>query len=1092
MVRKHIPRDYSHHRRTVVRPTNEYRKVEIFSYDHPETMYYSIYEQNITGDNIKEANCLSWQCYESANDWARFSIDCKYNVDEFSEYRLDVVYQNKTDEDKTGFIDIYNESTERLSNEKLIFDGETNCIKRMTAFYELEKGEYTFHIRLPHNCYFMGAIIRKIKYYSGDNIDSARTNLMFLSDSISKSSSIKPAEASISIGYDDSFECPDSESGFYMDYRDEINIYTKDEDDELKQLFGGYISSILPDSDRTKLTITAADRLIDGQNKYVMDSMYLLGGTKVAEEYDAELYHDFKTYGEALKYLCDICETSLKNNINENYLVNGEAYETGLAITFGKKGNAKNVHATEMSVSENETFTTIRNNPGGDKYQATYVYNHKDYGIDPVEITDFPNFYLTYGLGDPKQEVGDDGGSSSGSTTATGSNKGKTVVVGCDRNDHNDAKVQNAVISALNAAGYKTEKLTIGPNYFASYSYHGARQGKIGVYIIAAGTYAIADYYYGACKGTTFDRAIFPIRGDISSQPGGREPGFSTKPIGADPDCPSWLCSHIRGLTFPQMNAKLKDRVTIVGGATAEQIAQNTVAAVNGGSPGAGGGGGTSGGVSADSVFRAITDEAFKYRYCLGCGSSSWSTMKSCGYGDCWAFSDLIFTRLKERGVSCKIVEYGTSMANNHRTVMYKDENGNWVDFPYRQYGWNTKYNNMLNNTAGSANGAVISSFEGTGINGATGGSESAKKMTIGYDKDKPCQFYIEFVFSNDKVNTHSYVMNVTATATFADTIGRLPTYWINNVVKQSTMEVKDKMADIVGDDDLEFKYYIHAIKIKSPLNSEGWYKSDENTIDESSCKMDLYGMGFNNGTVINPTDLSSCGKSILSEMESLVKESGYLVDIEYSKHRKDDVINFKVDNQTEPSFEAMEGDDNNILSWSSISYTPVSNLFNTSVYVYKKNMEKGQFYRFVNTKDSNSVLRYGEQITLQTSSDVLTDREAYFNARKKSEKFNPVETYSYTITVPYSPDINIGDLVKVVADAKKLNTLKRVESVKYVYDISKIPKCQTTIGLGELDPDARLKKTLREIRESVKKENTLFSTTAEPVNNKNVYQWEY
>ena len=169
------------------------------------------------------------------------------------------------------------------------------------------------------------------------------------------------------------------------------------------------------------------------------------------------------------------------------------------------------------------------------------------------------------------------------------SNKNKTVVVGCDSNDSNDSKVQNTVISALQSAGYSTEKLAIAPNPFAAYSYSSKARGKIGVYIIAAGTYSIADYYYGAASGGgSFDRGIFAIRGDISSQLGGREPGFSTRPIGADSDCPSWLCSKIRGLTFPQMNEKLKDRVTIVGGDSATAIANNVVSAVQGNFPGAG------------------------------------------------------------------------------------------------------------------------------------------------------------------------------------------------------------------------------------------------------------------------------------------------------------------------------------------------------------------------------------------------------------------------------------------------------------------------------------------------------------------------
>ena len=1087
MVKKHIPRDYSHHRRSIVRPTNEYRKVEIFSYDHPETVYYSRYEQNITGDNIQEANCLSWQCYESKNGWQRFQIDCKYHIPEFAEYRIDVVYQSKYDIDKTGFMQVFDKDMQKISDDEILFDGETNCIKRMTVFYELEKGEYTFRVRLPHHCYFMGAIIRKIKYYSGDNIDSAKTNLMFLSDSISKSSSIKPAEATISIGYDNAFECDESESGFYMDYRDEINIYTKDDDGDLKQLFGGYISSILPDADRTKLTISCADRLIDGQNKYVMDSMYLLGGTKKEEEFDEELYHDFQNYGEALKFLCDIYEVTLKNNINENYLVNGEVYESGLAVTYGKSGNAKNVHATEMTVSENETFTTIRNNAKADKEQLAYVYDVKDYNIDPVEITNFPNFYLTYGIGDPKQEINNEGsanGSDFGGLLGGGP---KSFIVCADNNSWGNEQWRiDQVVNALREKGHQAESGGVGPNTIQSIGLTSRAKGKIGIFIV--GGQDGGCFYDFAMSWYNYDFIIQMFASDTATTDKWITcNGLKNTHCYVDPRQGydgSVYASGIENYTPYEWCKKYKNKTAYACGKLGcswQDVIGNLLKVISSGS--------SDSEVSAN-VFQEITDEAFKYNYALGAGSSSWESMKSCGYGDCWAFSEFIFTRLKERGVGCKIVEYATSMASNHRSVMYKDADGNWVDFPYREYGWNTRYDNMLNNTAGSANGAVISSFDGAGIDDAGTGVGDAKRMTIGYDKDKPFQFYIEFIFSTDKKNTHTYVLNATASAS-EESIDKIPTYWINNVVKQGTVKVKDKMAFIVEDYDEELPYYIHSIRMKAPKASEDWYTTDENNIDESSCKLDLYGMGFNNGTIVNPTDLSSCGKSIISQMESLVKESGYLVDIEYSTHRKDDIINFKVDNMTEPSFLATEGDDNNILSWSSISYTPISNLFNTSVYVYKKAVGDNDYYRFVNTKDSNSVLRYGEQITLQSSSDVISDREAYFNARKKSDKYNPVETYSYTITVPYSPDVNIGDLVKVVADAKKLNTIKRVESVKYTYDVGKIPKCQTTIGLGELDPDAQLKKTLREIREATKKENTLFGSSAYPVNNKNLYQWE-
>lgn len=56
---------------------------------------------------------------------------------------------------------------------------------------------------MPVNTIFLGAIVREIKTYTGDNIDSAGTNLMFTQATVSKTSETKPAEVTCTVGYDD-------------------------------------------------------------------------------------------------------------------------------------------------------------------------------------------------------------------------------------------------------------------------------------------------------------------------------------------------------------------------------------------------------------------------------------------------------------------------------------------------------------------------------------------------------------------------------------------------------------------------------------------------------------------------------------------------------------------------------------------------------------------------------------------------------------------------------------------------------------------------------------------------------------------------
>ena len=159
------------------------------------------------------------------------------------------------------------------------------------------------------------------------------------------------------------------------------------------------------------------------------------------------------------------------------------------------------------------------------------------------------------------------------------------IILGCDDNGYNDAQCQETVRRILEQSGHRVTNLSIDPGPFSVYSYTSAGKGKIGIYLIAAGTNSISDFYYG---GTSFDYAYFGIRGDIPGQNAATEPGFSTAPIGKDPDCSSY-CDRIAGLTFAQMNEKLKDRVQIVGGATPEEIGRNLASALAGGPAGAGG-----------------------------------------------------------------------------------------------------------------------------------------------------------------------------------------------------------------------------------------------------------------------------------------------------------------------------------------------------------------------------------------------------------------------------------------------------------------------------------------------------------------------
>lgn len=73
--------------------------------------------------------------------------------------------------------------------------------------------------------------------------------------------------------------------------------------------------------------------------------------------------------------------------------------------------------------------------------------------------------------------------------------------------------------------------------------------------------------------------------------------------------------------------------------------------------------------------------------------------------GDCHGMSDYIACELKSRGVQTKIYEYAAT-ASNHRSVKYLDKTGQWVRFPYRNFGVDSRFRD----TDGVESGSEINS----------------------------------------------------------------------------------------------------------------------------------------------------------------------------------------------------------------------------------------------------------------------------------------------------------------------------------------------------------------------------------------------
>lgn len=109
---------------------------------------------------------------------------------------------------------------------------------------------------------------------------------------------------------------------------------------------------------------------------------------------------------------------------------------------------------------------------------------------------------------------------------------------------------------------------------------------------------------------------------------------------------------------------------------------------------------------SSNTDIKTAIDEVGKkwsgLKYSHAC--QTYACVQQTGGGDCWGCSATLSCELESRGVTTRILQYPTSASSRHRSVQYLD-GSEWKDFPYRQYG----FNSLFNNTSGVSSGKEIS-----------------------------------------------------------------------------------------------------------------------------------------------------------------------------------------------------------------------------------------------------------------------------------------------------------------------------------------------------------------------------------------------
>ena len=111
---------------------------------------------------------------------------------------------------------------------------------------------------------------------------------------------------------------------------------------------------------------------------------------------------------------------------------------------------------------------------------------------------------------------------------------------------------------------------------------------------------------------------------------------------------------------------------------------------------------------NVEQAINQVGQMASKITYSGACQSHD--CVQQQGTGDCFGMSDFIACELMARGIQARIRGYPTYVPE-HRSVQYKDTGGEWKNFPYREFGCDTRFND----TSGVNNSHAVDTTCGGG-----------------------------------------------------------------------------------------------------------------------------------------------------------------------------------------------------------------------------------------------------------------------------------------------------------------------------------------------------------------------------------------
>ena len=347
-------------------------------------------------------------------------LEIEYEAPEYGDYSIEVLYGAVSDSilDNDMYID------DVKQKRGMDWNAYREIMNRHINRLKLKKGKHTISFKLDSRSIIYGFVIKKIETFKADTMNDEYLTLW--SFNLDRSSdTLNVTEATVNLLFENFMDnagkpyfCDKNASGLLFDYRDEVTIKVKNNNGDMVNVFGGYVSSIELDEDGLQVQLSCADRLIDCQNRYTLAELLYRGGDSEKDQKDYSLSKKrfFMKYGDIVDFLLESTEIPIKNNVNDRTGdVAGEYELKGASVEFkGEKTatwknvakTAKNIKvSTDSSDSKTRTkYMELRNQPKKNLHEeiTLFDYTKNKFNLDYYNFNTRPYLTIEYAMGDPK------------------------------------------------------------------------------------------------------------------------------------------------------------------------------------------------------------------------------------------------------------------------------------------------------------------------------------------------------------------------------------------------------------------------------------------------------------------------------------------------------------------------------------------------------------------------------------------------------------------------------------------------------------------------------------------------------------------